>query len=41
MTERNEVIGFLGGWYDKENRVLFVQVRTYIYFYLRRGQTAG
>lgn len=27
MMEKNEVIGFLGGWFDKQNRVLYVQVR--------------
>lgn len=27
MMEKNEIIGFLGGWFDKQNRVLYVQVR--------------
>lgn len=26
MMEKNEVIGWLGGWFDEESKVLYVQV---------------
>lgn len=31
MMEKNEVIGWLGGWFDKRNNVLYVQVLKAVY----------